>query len=131
MSWSDVCSYCGEHRADCVCGHWGQRKATHPQGVVIGYTEEQMRQCWWAGQDRGKWYWSDPRDKVPEAPTFEKYLQTVSPSLQEDVKEELERCKIMFENMYKAEYPTNEKAAFAWVNTMRTMAEIALNPNKQ
>ena len=24
MSWSDPCSYCGAHRADCDCGHWGE-----------------------------------------------------------------------------------------------------------
>lgn len=26
MSWSDPCSYCGEHRADCDCGNWGKQK---------------------------------------------------------------------------------------------------------
>jgi len=24
MSWSDPCSYCGRHRADCDCDHWGE-----------------------------------------------------------------------------------------------------------
>lgn len=28
MSWSDPCSNCGEHRADCQCGDWnGYKKA--------------------------------------------------------------------------------------------------------
>lgn len=26
MSWSDPCSYCGTHRADCDCGHWGEQR---------------------------------------------------------------------------------------------------------
>lgn len=41
MSWSDPCSNCGEHRADCNCGNWNRcnNKTMTAQEAIIK-TEE-------------------------------------------------------------------------------------------
>ncbi|MGL5749750.1 MAG: hypothetical protein ACRCXT_04435 [Paraclostridium sp.] len=43
MSWNDPCTYCGESRADCSCGHWGGIKPIEEDEVKTQLIKENLK----------------------------------------------------------------------------------------